>query len=1127
MRKIGLLGTSALGSFTFVGLSLALAAPAYAQDSQGTPGTPGATTPPACASMPEGAQRDNCISGEVETESGTNANAEASTTDSILVTGSRIRRPNLESAVPITSVGGEEFFQTAQISVGDVLNELPQLRSTFSQQNSTRFLGTRGLNLLDLRGLGTQRTLVLVNGRRHVAADVLNNATSPDTNTFPTDLIERVDVITGGGSSIYGSDAIAGTVNFILKDHYDGVQVRAQGGITQYGDAGNRYVSVLAGHNFAGDRGNIAVNLEYATADDFYAASHGPLKQVNGFLVIDTDAAGTPNGSDGNPDRAFFRDIRSATISIGGSTNIRQPAGATALCGRENSTATAATASFACTGLFDAAGNLVPQTGSRVGLGPNGSFIGGNGYSGRENRLLALSPQLERYSVNLLGHFEISRAFVPFFEAKYVRADASGSQSGPFFSQGSTLGDGEQILNANGTVFNDRSFLGSATSAGNAFTNREGIRLDNPYLNAAARATISTQLLAAINGNINPNTGAALDAGTSTVNRDLARAQVADGSFRFGLRKNYVELGIRDEQFRRETYRAVVGVKGDFNDDWNYEVSVNYGEHHETNKIIGNINTQRFILANDAVRNPATGQIVCRSQIDPRYAGTDVGGNPAVLAADIAACVPLNPFGDSASSQAVRDYLTVDSEATGKITQFVASAFVAGDLSQLFELPGGPVAFSVGGEYRRETLRYDLDPLTQAGYAFYNAIPSFSSPSFQVKEAYGEISIPLLKDMPFFQELTISGSGRISDYKGATGTVYTYGGEVTWRPIEDIRFRGSYNRAVRAPNLSELYSTQSQNFAPGFADPCSAINIGTGSTTRAANCAAAGAPAGYDFRYSQSLEFVSGGNPNLREESSDNYTAGFVLTPRFVPGLSISSDYYNIIVNKVISSVGAQTIVNQCYDSPTLQNPFCSAFQRAGAGGGPRGEEPFRILEGSLFSGALNFAKLQVRGIDTEIAYRKTFDWGTASLRGTWTHILTNRTYLNPTDPTNANSVYKELGDPGDEVNVNASIKAGKYTLGYQVRWIGSQYLNTYEDYNAINGQPPQNADYADIVTYPGVFYHDIRLGIDVSDKFNFYMGVDNLFNRFPPFGLSGVGGGSGIYDNRGRNFYAGVIAKF
>jgi outer membrane receptor protein involved in Fe transport len=1099
MRKFGLLGTSALGSFTFIGLSIALAAPAYAQEVAEDDASAQGTVGQSESEIESGTQAETGAQGE-------SANTSEGE-QQITVTGSRIRRPNLESAVPITSIGGEEFFQTAQTSVGDVLNELPQLRSTFSQANSTRFLGTRGLNLLDLRGLGTQRTLVLVNGRRHVAGDVLNNAVSPDVNTFPTDLIERVDVITGGGSSIYGSDAIAGTVNFILKSNYDGLQIRGQSGITQFGDAGNQYVSVLAGRNFAGDRGNVAINLEFASQDDYYAGSGGRgLEQVNGFLIVDTDPSGTLNGSDGNPDRVFFRDVRAGTISIGGLTNVRF-GNATPVCGAD-----VAGNAFTCTALFNEAGQLIPQTGTRVGFAPNGSFIGGNGYSGREGRLVALSPQLTRYAVNVIGHFEVSPAIVPFIEAKYVRADAFGSQSGPFFSQGQTLGDNIRVEGVN-----DPSFFTAGSSAGNV--NREGIRLDNPFLSAQARAALTAQLLATT---VNPNTGGALSAAQLTAQR----AAINNGSFRFALRKNFVELGIRDEMFRRETYRAVVGVRGEFNDDWNYEISGNYGEHRESNVIQGNINRQRFVLANDVAVN-AQGQIVCRSQIDPRFAGTDRGGNPAQLAADIAACVPLNPFGAGASSQAVRDYLTVESSANGKITQLVLGGFMSGDFSQLFELPGGPIAFSIGGEYRRETVEYDLDDITQAGYAFYNAIPSFTAPSFKVKEAFGEISIPLLKDMPGFEELTFTASGRISDYKGATGTTYAYGVEGTWRPIQDIRFRGSYNRAVRAPNLVELFSAQGQNFAPNFTDPCSERNLGTGSTTRAANCAALGRPAGFDFVYSSSLDFISGGNPNLTEESSDNYTAGFVLTPRFIPGLSISADYYDITVNDVISSVAAQTIVNQCVDSPTIDNPFCASFQRAGPGGGPRGEIPFRILEGNLFSGGLNFASLKVRGVDTEVAYRKKFDFGTASLRGTWTHTIQNDTFLNPTNPNFANRLLRELGDPQDEVNVNASVKAGKYTLGYQVRWIGKQYLNTFEDYNELNGLPPQNADYADRVYYPQVFYHDIRLGIDATDRFNFYLGVDNVTNRLPPLGLTGVGGGSGIFDVRGRNFYAGAIAKF
>jgi len=1036
--------------------------------------------------------------------------------EEILITGSRIRRANDESPNPITTITAADIFASGRVSVGDVLNQLPQMRNTVNSQNSTSGLGVRGLNLLDLRGLGTSRTLVLVNGRRHVSSEIINNGNAPDINSFPTDLIEKVEIVSGGNSGVYGSDAIAGVVNFVLKDSYDGLALHGQNGISKYGDAGNQYLSAVAGKNFADGRGNIAVNLEYAHQQDYYAAGRPSLRQNDAFVIVDTDPAGAVNGSDSIPDRVYIRDLRSTTISTGGQIGIRYANTANAPCGVDS-----AGSSFTCSYLFQPGGTLTPQTGTRVGLGPNGNFVGGNGYIGREGQLVVLSPELNRYAANLIGHFEISPALVPFIEAKFVRSEARGSQSGPFFSQGQTLSDQLTVPG-----FNDRSFV-LTNPTGNGPVNREGIRLDNPFLSASARATLASQLTAAVNSGVNPNTGAAF--GTTAAGialRNSSLAQIEAGTYRFASRRNYVDLGIRDENIRRDTYRIVGGLRGDFNGDWHYELAANYGEHRERNVIEGNVNRQRFLLANDTVRNTA-GQIVCRSQVDAAYAGTDRGGNPAVLAADVAACVPLNPFGDGSISDAAKQYLTIATVATGKATQFQGIGYVSGDLSQLFELPGGPIGFVVGAEYRRETLTYDLDPTTQAGYAFYNAIPSFRSPAFEVKEAFGEISIPLVKDVPLLQELTINGSGRVADYKGAVGTVYAYGGGVNWRPVRDLLVRGSYARSVRAPYLGALYSAQSQNFTPAPNDPCSARNIGTGSATRAANCAAAGAPAGYDYVYTSSLEILSGGNPNLEAETSDSYTFGGVFTPKFLPGLSISTDYYNVKVNKVITSVTAQQILNLCYDSPTLDNPFCPLFSRAGAGGGPRGEIPFRVLEGSLLQSSANFAKLVATGLDTNIDYTHRFGWGQVSARGVWTHVIQRDNFTNPADPNFKNTLTDELNDPSDRFTIATDVKIGKFGFGYTARWLDKMYLNTFEDYNSLNGQPPQNTDYAPIEKYPAVTYHDIRASYDVSERFNAYLGINNVSNRLPPYGLTGVGAGSAIYDNRGRFGYIGVTARF
>jgi outer membrane receptor protein involved in Fe transport len=1046
------------------------------------------------------------------TASTTDANATATEEepDTVVVTGSRIRQPNTDSPVPITTVTGEEIFQTGRISVGDVLNDLPQLTTSLGSQNSTSGLGTRGLNFLNLRGLGRSRTLALINGRRQVTADIINNGNAVDINTLPTDLIERVDIVTGGNSSIYGSDAIAGVVNFIIKDNYDGVSLHAQSGISKYGDAGNQYISLVAGTNFAEGRGNFAINAEFAHQQDYYASGRPNLRQNDAFVVVDTD---TTSASDDVKDRVFYRDLRSTTISLGGQLGFRY-ANAASPCGKD-----AVGSAFTCSYLFQPDGSLTSQTGLRVGLGPNGNFLGGNGSSSREDKLVVLSPDLKRYVFNAVGHFEISPAFVPFVEAKYVRTEAFGSQSGPFFSQGQTLGDFTAIPG-----FTDRSY---ANSGGNtAFVNREAIRVDNPYLSAAARTTITQQLTAAINSGVNPNTGTAY--GTTAAgltNQALALAQVNAGTFRFSSRRNWVDLGTRDEQIKRETFRVVAGIRGDFNTDWNYEISANYGEHKENNVITGNVNTQRFLLAIDTTKN-GQGQIVCRSQVDAAYAGSDIAGNAAQLAKDVAACVPLNPFGQGAVSDAARAYLTAPTVATGKATQFVASGFVSGNLGQLFQLPGGPVGFSIGGEYRRETLSYDLDEQTQLGYNFYNAIPAFTAPSFEVKEAFGEISIPLVKDVFLLKELTVSGSARVADYKGSVGTVFAYSGDVTWRPINDLLFRGSYSKSVRSPYLGDLYSVPGQNFTPAPNDPCSARNINTGSSSRPANCAAAGIPTSYDYVFTSSLEILSGGNPDLKAESSTSWTLGGVYQPSFARGLTVSVDYYNITVDDVITSPAIQSALNACYDAPSLDNQFCALFKRDNAAGDVSGT-PFRILDGTFIDSPQNYAKMKATGFDTNVNFNRDFGFVKANVKGIWTHVIQRDDFTDPSRPTFKNVLNDELGNPSDAFNISTDLKFGKFTLGHTLRWLDGMYLNTWEDYNGVNGQPAQNPDYADIIKYPSVTYNDVRASYDVTEKFNFYGGVTNVGDVKPPYGLTGVGAGSGIYDNRGRFFYMGATAKF
>ncbi len=1044
----------------------------------------------------------------------------------ILVTGSRIRSPNITSDVPVTSIAGDAFFQSSDQNIGEALNDLPQLRSTFSQQNPGLGIGIAGLNLLDLRGLGTQRTLVLVNGRRHVPADILANAVSPDVSSIPNDLIERVDIVTGGNSAVYGSDAIAGVVNFVLRRSFEGVQLRATASITEAGFGGAQYVSAMGGKNFADGRGNITLHGEYVRTERVFASDVPWYRQQDGLFAVDADA-GLPagsQGSDGFSDAVFLRDVRSGTINPNGLIPINQRNAPNALCGNatlaNNGPTNNSGAPFSCNYLFTPEGRLVEQTGTRFGTGINAARIGGNGQTGREGNTFSILPFLERYNFNALARFEFSPAFELFFEGKFNRVNALGNNAGPSFIQ---TGSGNQ---------------------GNIGDFRERPRLDNPFLNPADRTTLTNLILAS---GCNTSLTVACPAAGNLTAAD--QAAIAAGTYRFILAKNLLDVGLRDENFQRDTYRAVLGARGTFNDDWSYEISGNYGRFDQSQVTSGFIDRQRFSLAMDAGRNPVTGAIQCRSQFDPTAAVVDArtdavsvanrAANQARLAADIAACQPYNPFGDGRNNAAAISYFSSTFRAEASLEQIVGQAFVSGDLSQLFELPGGPVRFAVGGEYRREKAFYQQDAVTTQGFNNGVSIPVFDPPTFEVKEVFGEVQLPLLKDEPFFHELTLTGAGRISDYKGGTGTVYAYNGGIQWSPVADLRLRANYARAVRAPNVSETGFPLVPNFTT-VTDPCNVVAINGGSATRRANCTTTvgAGNLGNLPSVTYSLPIVSGSNPNLDAETSDSYTIGAVLQPSFIPGLALSVDYYNITVNGIISAVPAQTILNNCVDFPTTTNVFCSAFTRfAGPGTGPNGEQPGAVLGNSLIVAPLNFAKREAEGIDVNLQYRTRLGENLRlSTNLIYVHTLTRSNFEDPTNPNFENRILGEVGDPTDEFRLDVDLGYKNFTFGYRLRFIGQQFTSTYENFrDGVNGLPAANIDAIGPQEYPIVTYSDFRIEWNVgsdggesnSKGLLFYAGVDNAFNQLPPLGTTATGVGTAIYDFRGRSFYAGARARF
>lgn len=1051
----------------------------------------GATALATVAFLPHAAfaqtQTSDCPPGDTRAECApVGADGES---DVITVTGSRIARAeNLDSANPIVSVTLEQLTNNGNVSLGDALNTLPALGATYSAANSTRFIGTAGLSLLDLRRLGTTRTLVLQNGRRHITGTP--GSFQVDVNTIPIDLIERVDQVTGGTSAVYGSDAIAGVVNFVTKRDYEGFRLRGQGGVSSRGDRGAYSLSATAGKNFADNRGNIAVNAEYSFQDVLYNTDRDDLTGAYSgraqFNAIENtgpnlnSSAGQIRGSEsslgnGIPDTAFLTGVRNIAISEGGAFIASCP---TAAAAGESAAAFATRRAAACSGIpAPTSANPLAQYGRAFVFQPGGALVANNcvndlrftvssancvGGLGSTLRLTGmLQPRIERFGGNLLAHFDVSDAFRPFVEAKWVRVQ--------------TLQEGQP------TFYN------------NSFS------INNPYLSTQARNQLTSVL--------------------------------APGATTFTAQRFNVDFGGRGEEHRRDTYRIVGGVEGTFNNDWKYEVAVNYGHVETKYSTAGNVLQAQYARSINAVRNSA-GQIVCAVNADANTANDD------------AACVPVNLFGDGAVSQAALNYFGYTSTRDEWADQLNATAYVSGNLGQLFEMPGGPIGFAVGAEYRKERAYAAYDPTTAAGLTFLNAIPTFDPPSFESKEAFAEVRVPLLSET-FIHELSLEGAARYSDYSvGDIGGTWTWNLGGVFAPVRDLRLRVGYGSSVRAPTLSDLFTSNVQTFANNFSDPCGQQNINN-NPNRVRNCAAAGVPTTQTFNGTTepftnvAASGISGfnrGNAALREERSNSFTLGAVFQPSFLPGFTASVDYYNIRIKDAINALGGQTIINQCYDNPSgIDNEFCAVVFRR-PNGTLAGQQNVNHAGGvvslpldgpSFFSQPFNYAKLEASGVDLDLGYRTDLGGDTRlTVRGLVTYVIKRNNFTDIADPTFRTRQLSQVGDPQWRANLQTNLDFGIFDLNYQLQYVGKQTVGNYETQNAFDGRPAQNPDAFPFIYYPEIFYHNLRINAAINDRFRLFGGVDNITDTLPPFGQQGTEGGS-LWTNTGRFMYVGFEANF
>lgn len=970
--------------------------------------------------------------------------ADAPVTGDIVVTGSRISNPNLTSITPLTVVTSAEVKAQGNIRVEDLLNSLPQV---FASEGSSDANGASGIATVDLRDLGTSRTLVLINGRRLGAGDPTDIAS--DLNFIPGSLIKRVDVLTGGASATYGSDALAGVVNFVMNTDFVGFQLDAQTSFYNHNNDYNNanYLGALAAKKFVPPHGNATDGAAQtitatfgASADDgrAHVTGYASYRKVNAVTQGDRDysycgySAGTSSGSNyytcgGSSTSAFGRFRR--TVQTG-----TTPAGLPIY----GATGTSYTGNKAATPLVP--GGFGAYSGARDGY----NFNPTNYFQRPDTRVTA----------GLFANYDVSSAFKPYLEFMFMddHTRAQIAASGAFY----------------GTDF---------------FVN-----CNNPFLTAAQ----STQLCAA-------------NAGTSTLQ-----------SVYIGRRN--VEGGGRVDDLRHTDYRAVFGAKGDIADGVSYDVYGQYWKSLLTETYYNDFSRSRLNRSLNVVLNGA-GQPVCVSAL-PNASGVVVDPN----------CVPYNIFSGTTTvqssaangvTQAALNYLQTPGFQSGSNTEYVASGSISVDLGKHgVQSPWSDsgVQFVVGAEYRKEQIEMnrDIEFLTGdlAGQGTPFGVPNVAG-QYDVKEAFTEISIPLVSDKPGFETLGFVGGYRYSKYS-IQGSTNTYKLQLEYAPIKQVRFRGGYNRAVRAPNTLELFNAPLVGLFAG-SDPCA----GATPSASAAACARTGVTAAQygniDANPAGQYNQQTVGNIGLRPEKSDTWTAGVVLNP--IRNLALSVDFFKITVKDLISTAGSQYILNQCVTNGGL----CSFINRS--------------ADGSLFTGTgfvanptLNLGSEETQGVDVTANYRVAVGPGSLLFDLVGTYLdkfkITQTVGATPYDCAGSFG-YSFCGTPLPKWRHKARLT---YTLENGLAFSGAwRYFSGVTNDIIKIGGGTTNPDVAKIKAQS---YFDLSMVAHVGEHYTLRLGAQNVFDKTPPvldsnYTNNGSGTYAQVYDALGRYVYAAIQLNF
>lgn len=886
---------------------------------------------------------------------------ETGKSEDIVVTASRITRSGFTAPTPTTMLDADNVALQGASTLTEAVNQIPSFLPNTTPATAGNSTATAGANFLNLRGIGAPRTLVLVNGRRFVpSATQAAIAGTVDVNLIPQALIDRVEVVTGGASAAWGSDAVAGVVNFILDRDQKGLEVGLQAGISSRGDNAETQVSARWGTDLADGRGHFVISGEYFD-------SRGILNQqdrkwgAEGWQVF-VNPLYTP--TNGEPARILSADVHQSNRTEGGLILTAGPLRYLQ---------------------FGPGGTVSPfATGSYLG---STYMVGGDGIN--QGKYISLVTPHRRRSLYAMFDYDIADNVRLSLEGSYARSTSNNETTASFSLAPYT------------------------------------ITQQNAFLPDAVRSTMLT-----------------------------------NGITQFQMGRINTDFGYITTDLDAKVYRAVASLDGNFGDTWRWSAYYTYGETRRLDRSLGNVVNARLAAAIDSIADPVTGQPVCRN----------LATNPG--------CVPINLFGYGSPSAAAIDYVTEDQVVASKIRQHAAALDFSGEP---FSTWAGAVSLAFGIEYRRESVSSVADAISLAN-GFMIGNPKSLAGHYDVKEAYAEAVVPLLRDVPFARLLELNGAVRYTDYStGASVTTWKLGG--TYVPMDGLKLRGTLSRDIRAANLTEMFSISGLSFA-NVRDPRDGS--------------------------SPFISSLSAGNPGLAPEKADTWTAGVVLEPVMLPGLRLSVDYYDIDISGAIGTLTTQNIIDRCFIGGAAQ--LCDLIEL-------NPDTSIRHVNNFF----VNIQTVQTRGVDAELAYRTALGSDSLSVRLLGTYVADLVTGDGVTSVDRAGQA-QGTGVPHWTGLANIVYATGPLSLGVSGRYVGGGAFDVTFGPGDINDN-----------SISGRFYINLSAQYDIGRgdgwTMELYGAVKNLLDKDPPivgstfqapFATNGA-----LYDMVGRYFTVGARVRF